>query len=199
MSSQPGWDVRCAYSHPRVRKWAQRHEPQAAASKWCSVLETQDSGLSCPAPALPSPQPLFSSGSQRPFQMPLQLDQPLPQRMAQALPTLALWDSFPTLPPSLGPGAGLGSPASLLLPGGDSWGAHGLPIPGWRAPGVARRGVWLCWCSLELLPPSFLLEAEGLEADGWPSLRTGLQVPSELSSAALLCQVPQWGFLCNHL
>lgn len=110
--------------------------------------------------------------------MPAHLGCPPPQRMAPPLPTLALWGSFPTLPPSLGPGAGLGSPASLLLPGGDSRGAHGLPIPGWRAPGVARRGVWLCWCSLELPPPSFLLEAEGLEADGWPNLGTGLQVPS---------------------
>lgn len=185
MSSQPGWGVRCAYSHPRVRKWAQRHEPrqQRAAGKWCSGNETQTPACPAPAPALPSPQPLFSSASQRPFQMPLHLGCPLPQRMAQPLPTLALWDSFPSLPPSLGPGAGLGSPASLLLPGGDSWGAHGLPIPGWHAPGVARCGVWLCWCSLELPPPSFLLEAEGLEADGWPSLGTGLQVPSVQSSA----------------
>lgn len=165
---------------------------QRAASRWYSGVETV-------CPALPSPQPLFSSGSQRPFQMPLHLGWPLPQRMAQALPTVALWDPFPTLPPSLRPWAGLGSPASLLLPGSDSWGVHGLPILGWRAPGVARRGVWLCWCSLELLHPSFLLEAEGLEADNWPSLETGLQVPSEQSSVALLCQAPQWGFLCNHL
>lgn len=130
-----------------------------------------------PAPALPSRQPPSPQCFPRPFRCP-HTWAAHPQRMAPPLPTLARWDSFPALPPSLGPGAGLGSPASLLLPGGDSWGAHGLPIAGWRAPGVARRGVWLCWCSLELPPPSFLLEAEGLEADGWPGLGTGLQVPS---------------------
>lgn len=186
LSSQPGWGVRCACSHPRVRKRALRREPrqQRAASQGCSGNETRHSGLSCPAPALPSLQSPSSSASQGPSDA-LTLGLPILRGWLRLWP---LWPSGIPSPPSLlplAPGAGLGSPASLLLPGGDSWGAHELPIPGWRAPGVARRGVWLCWCSLELPTPSFLLEAEGLEADGWPGLGTGLQVPSGRAPQAL--------------
>lgn len=95
------------------------------------------------------------------------------------------------------PRAGLGSPASLLSPGSDSSGAHGLPKPGWLAPGVARCVVWLCWCSLELLPSSFQVE----DWPGWPSFGTYLCVSWDESRvfAIPLCQVPlSRDFLCNN-
>lgn len=136
---------------------------------------------------LPSPQSLFSSGSQRPFQMPLHLGWPLPQRMAQPLPT---WPS------------GIPSPPSLLSLASGQGLAH-LPAFSCLAVthGVLMGSPFLAGVPLELLgvvlgfvgaPWSCLLPSR------W-KLTTGLQVPSEQSSAVPRCQVPQWGFLCNRL
>lgn len=111
-----------------------------------------------------------------PFQMSLHLGRPLAYRIAQPHPTLALWGSFP-LPISAfpqPPGQGLAYlPAYSCL----EWLSWCLRAPqAWLAcPGVARCGVWLCWCSLELLPSSFLLEGWL----PWQSFGTGFQVSLE--------------------
>ena len=96
------------------------------------VCATEEMNLSCCRDVtLPLPIAPLADGSQRSLPGTLALGQVTSLGSFSLSP---LWTPrIPSLPisASLSPRAGPGSPASLLLPGSDSPGAHRLPKPGW--------------------------------------------------------------------